>query len=161
MRIAFCLLVVKYPKRLYYPDSIETEEFNISGSVAEGLGFAIPIKTISAIGWLIMQKEFYPRPYLGITWQAIYPNNAARYDCPVDWGPYVTDVSVGSPASKGGLKPGDMITKIGNDTIDKTHSYHNVVFLFKLADQVRVESMRINQTIQTQVTLVETKNAGQ
>jgi 2-alkenal reductase len=126
-----------------------------SGSVAEGLGFAIPINTASAVAEQIIQKGYFSRPNMGISWQSITPNIAARYNLPVDWGVYVTEVVNGSPASKAGLQQGDIITRIGNTTLDENHSFINALFLYKPGDQVNVEWVRDGQKIKAAVTLVE------
>jgi 2-alkenal reductase len=128
------------------------------GAVAEGLGFAIPINTARAVAEQIMQKGYVSRPYMGIRWQSITPNVAAAYNLPVQWGIYVTDVLANSPASKVNLQQGDIITRIGDVSIDETHSFLNALFLYKPGDQVRVEFYRGNKKLQAQVTLGESSS---
>ena len=69
---------------------------------------------------------------------------------------YVTDVVANSPASRAGLQPGDLITRIGDVTIDENHSYINALFQYNPGDQVTVEVVRDGDTIQVQVILGET-----
>jgi len=128
-----------------------------TGTVAEGLGFAIPVNTARAIAEQIIQKGYVSRPYLGIRWQAITPNIAARYNLPVQWGTYVSDVVSNSPASKAGLKSGDIITQIGDVTLDESHTYINTLFLYQAGDQVDLVVMRSGKEVQLQVTLGEAK----
>ena len=132
-----------------------------SGSVAEGLGFSIPINTARAVADQLIKKGYFSRPYLGINWQSITPNIAARYNLPVEWGVYVSDVTSGSPAAKAGLQQGDIITRIGDTNLDETHSYINALFLLKPGDQVQVEWIRDGKKQQANVTLGETSHAGQ
>ena len=127
-----------------------------SGTVAEGLGFAIPISTARAVADQIIAKGYVSRPYLGIRWQLISPDVARAYDLPVTWAIYVTDVVAGSPASQAGLQPGDLITRIGDVTIDENHSYINALFQYKPGDLVTLEVVRDGKTLQVQVTLGET-----
>jgi 2-alkenal reductase len=129
-----------------------------SGTVAEGLGFAIPINTAQAVAEQILQKGYVPHPYLGIQWQAITPNIAARYHLPAEWGVYVTDVTANSPASKAGLQQSDIITGVGGVTLDETHSYLNTLFLHQPGEQVTLDIVRGRQTIQVQVTLGESSS---
>ena len=131
-----------------------------SGSVAEGLGFAIPVNTARAVAEQIINKGYFARPYMGINWQSITPNIAARYNLPVQWGVYVTDVTTSSPAAKVGLQQGDIITRVGDATLDETHSYINALFLFKPGDQIDVEWVRDGQKMKASVTLGETSHAG-
>lgn len=109
-----------------------------TGAVAEGLGFAIPVNTARAVAEQIMQKGYFSRPYLGIRWQSITPDIAAAYNLPVQWGVYVTKVLADSPASQVGLQPGDMITRIGDISLDETHSFMNILFVYKPVDLATV-----------------------
>lgn len=129
-----------------------------NGDVAEGLGFAIPVNTAQAVAQQIIQKGYFARPYLGISFQPINPDIAANYNLPAKWGVYVTDVASGSPASQAGLQQGDIITKVGNVALDETHSYINTLFTFKPGDQVTLEVVRGNQTTQVQVKLGEARH---
>jgi 2-alkenal reductase len=130
-----------------------------SGDVAEGLGFAIPVNTAQAVAQQIIQKGYFARPYLGISFQPINPDIALRYNLPAQWGVYVTRISSGSPASQAGLLEGDIITKIGEVTLDETHSYVNTLFTFKPGDQINLEVVRGNDNVQVQVTLGEAQHS--
>jgi len=125
------------------------------GTIAEGLGFAIPANTALAVAQQIIEKGYFSRPYMGISWQIITPRIAARYQLPAEWGIYVTDVDANSPASAAGVQVGDIITKIGDVTLDETHSYINTLFTYQPGDQVTIELVRDNKTLEMQVTLTE------
>lgn len=129
-----------------------------SGDVAEGLGFAIPVNTAAAIAQQIIQKGYFARPYLGIRFQPINPAIAARYNLPAQWGVYVMEVVEGSPASQAGLQQGDIITKIGDVTLNETRSYVNTLFTHQPGEQVTLTVMRNGKEIQVQVTLGEAKH---
>lgn len=126
-----------------------------SGSVAEGLGFAVPVNTARAVAEQIIQKGYFSRPFMGIRFQQVTPNIAAAYNLPAQWGVYVTEVSQGSPASAAGLQQGDIIFRIGDVTLDETHSYINTLFTFKPGDQVPLGVMRNNQEVNLTITLGE------
>jgi serine protease Do len=130
-----------------------------SGDVAEGLGFAIPVNTAQAVAQQIIQKGYFARPYLGISFQPINPDIALRYNLPSQWGVYITRVSSGSPASQAGLQEGDIITKVGDVTLDETHSYVNTLFTFKPGDQINLEVVRWNDAVQVKVTLGEAQHS--
>ena len=129
-----------------------------SGNVAEGLGFAIPVNTAQAIAQQIIQKGYFSRPYMGINFQPITPDIATRYNLPAQWGVYIMKVSENSPASAAGLKQGDIITKVGDVTLDETHSYVNTLFTFKPGDQITLTVLRDGKDTQVQVTLGEAKH---
>lgn len=132
-----------------------------SGDVAEGLGFAIPVNTAQAIAQQIIQKGYFSRPYMGINFQPITPDIAARYNLPAQWGVYIMKVSAGSPASTAGLKEGDIITKVGDVTLDETHSYVNTLFTFKPGDQITLTVLRDGKETPVQITLGEAKHTQQ
>jgi serine protease Do len=127
-----------------------------SGTVAEGLGFAIPINTARVVSTQIIQNGYVSRPYIGVTWQPITPRVAAIYRLPVQYGVYITDVAANSPASKAGLKAGDIITGIDDTTLDETHAYINTLFQYSAGDVVTISLVRNNRQMQFQVTLGET-----
>ena len=129
-----------------------------NGDVAEGLGFAIPISTAQAVAQQIIQKGYFARPYLGISFQPINPDIASRYNLPAQWGAYITDVRSGSPADQAGLQANDIIVKVGDITIDETHSYVNSLFNYKPGDQIPITVMREGKETKVQVTLGESNH---
>ena len=75
-----------------------------SSASAEGLGFAIPSDTVTLISNQIIEKGYFARPYLGVGVQNVNTDIAKRYNLPVEWGGYVTEVISGSPAAEAGLR---------------------------------------------------------
>jgi 2-alkenal reductase len=126
-----------------------------TGTVTEGLGFAIPINTARVVSEQIIQNGHVSRPYLGITWQPITPRVAAVYRLPVQYGVYITDVAANSPASTAGLQVGDIITGIDNTDLDDTHAYINTLFHYSAGDTVTLTLNRNGKQIQVQATLGE------
>ncbi len=129
-----------------------------TGTVAEGLGFSIPINTAQSVATEIIQKGYVSHPYLGISYQPITPDVAAAYGLPIQWGIYVTRVASGSPAAQAGLRQGDMISQIDNTPLDATHSYLNTLFSYKAGDQITLTVNRNGQTFQAKVTLGEAQH---
>jgi serine protease Do len=129
-----------------------------TGTVAEGLGFAIPINTARAISEQLIQKGYVSRPYLGINYQPITPRVAAVYRLPVQYGIYITEVASNSPASQAGLRVGDIITAIDSTNLDETHEYLNTLFQYSAGDNVALTVNRNGKSIQVQVTLGESGN---
>lgn len=127
-----------------------------TGTVTEGLGFAIPIDTARAVSEQIIQKGYVSHPYLGISWQPITPRVATVYRLPVQYGVYITDVATNSPADKAGLQVGDIITGLDNISLDDTHAYINTLFQYSVGDTVTLTLNHNGRTIQVQATLGET-----
>lgn len=127
-----------------------------SSASAEGLGFAIPSDTVKVISEQIIQKGYFARPYFGVGVQNVTESIAKRYNLPVDWGGYVTEVISGSPAAKAGLRVNDIITQLGDITITEETTYLNALFQCQPGEEIAVEFYRGNQKMTVQVTLAET-----
>ena len=130
---------------------------NGSTTVAEGLGFSIPSNTVQFIAERIIQNGHFARPYLGIGTQTITPDIAQRYDLGTQWGAYITQVDPNSPAATAGLQQNDIITSIGDQTIDSDHSFINALFANQPGDQVEVKLLRDSKEMTVNVTLGEAK----
>lgn len=126
-----------------------------TGTVAEGLGFAIPINTAKVVAEQLISFGKVIRPYLGISWQAITPEIAYRYDLPVQYGVYVSRVFQGSPAEQAKIRVGDILTKIGETQLDENHSYINALYSHKAGETIEIGLVREGMPITVQVTLAE------
>ncbi len=88
----------------------------ISGTDAEGLGFAIPINdALPIIKELIAKGYISGRPMIGIQGQDMPAQTAVMYGVPT--GVYVVHVEEGSSAYKAGLRPYDIITEFNGQTV--------------------------------------------
>jgi 2-alkenal reductase len=131
-----------------------------TGTVAEGLGFSIPINSAQAMAEQIIQNGFVAHPYLGISYQPISPDIAAAYNLPSQWGAYITKVAANSPAGTANLQEGDIITGIDGTALDESHTYLNTLFNYKPGDQVTLDLIRNNQTMQVKITLGTTSSSS-
>jgi serine protease Do len=124
-------------------------------AVAEGLGFAIPSNKVQAITNQLIQKGYVAYPYLGIRWQSLTPQIISRYALPVTGGVYVTNVDSGSPAEKAGIQIGDIITQMGDQTLDEDHPFINVMYSYAPGETVTLEIMRGKDPIELAITYGE------
>ena len=127
----------------------------LSNTIAEGLGFAIPINTARFVAEQILEKGYFARPHLGIRWQSITPRVARAYNLPVQWGTYISDVFPGSPAAMSGIKEGDIITKIGDIALDQDHTYINTLFTHEPGEEVSITLVRGEQQLTVSLELGE------
>ncbi|MFC1996612.1 S1C family serine protease [Chloroflexota bacterium] len=124
-------------------------------AVAEGLGFAIPANTVQAISQQLIEKGYVSYPYLGVRWQWITPNIADRYGLPVESGAYISKIETGSPAALAGLQPGDIITQIGEQLLDKDHPFINVLYDFSTGETTTLDLIRDQESLKVQITFGE------
>jgi S1-C subfamily serine protease len=90
-----------------------------------GLSFAVPINTAREIATQILERGFASHPYIGVRLQALTPQlareiNGSTNECrlPEVNGVVVVDVVQGSPAQQSGLRPCDLIEKVGDKAVD-------------------------------------------
>jgi len=113
-------------------------------AVAEGLGFAIPSNKAQAVASQLIDKGYFSYPYLGIRWQWLTTQITERYNLPVDGGVYISHVDPRSPAEDAGLREGDIIIKMGNDTLDEEHPFINVLYSYTPGDITNLQVVRGN-----------------
>ena len=69
-----------------------------------GIGFAIPSNTITKIVSTLIEKGYYPHPYLGLTFRALTSDLAESAGLPVNLnGVYVDTITKNGPADKAGI----------------------------------------------------------
>jgi serine protease Do len=95
---------------------INTFIISNSGSFA-GAGFAIPSQIAHAITEQIIRNGKVEHGYLGIAMNDVTPDNAHFFNLPDATGAIVSQVTPDSPASRGGLKTGDVIAQLDGQKI--------------------------------------------
>lgn len=124
----------------------------------EGMGFAIPIEDALKYAKTIEEGGEIVRPYIGISmldlseeyylWQnrIVIPEG-------VDEGVAVLEVVDGSPASKGGLKKGDVIVKLGKADVGSIADFRYELYKYEVGDKVEVTYYRSGKEKTTTITL--------
>jgi 2-alkenal reductase len=124
-----------------------------SGTVAEGLGFAIASNTARAVVEQLIEKGFVSRPALGIRWGWITSDLAARYNLPVRYGVYVAEVLPGGPADKAGIQRGDILVSINGEEFTPDRPYVNLLFEHEPGAKVTFHIVRDSEELDVEVVL--------
>lgn len=119
----------------------------------QGLGFAIPIQTAQRIAQQILSTGKASHPYLGIKMVERSPELLKKLAtdlqfqaaAKVDRGVIVVEVLPNTPAAKGGLKRGDVIQKVADQSVNSPNDV-----------QEQVESSEIGKPL-----ILEVNRAGQ
>lgn len=126
-----------------------------TSTTVEGLGFSIPSNNVKVITAQIIANGHVSRPYIGIRYQPINPTIASRYNLPVEWGVYISDIIADSPAAEAGLGTGDIITQIGGISIDGDHPYLNTLYSFSSGQELEIQFIRNNRLKTVSLVLTE------
>jgi S1-C subfamily serine protease len=118
-----------------------------------GLSFAIPIDVARQIAAQILERGYASHPYIGVRLQAITPQlareiNASTDECrlPEVNGVVVVDVMSGSPADRGGIRPCDLIEKVGGDAVRNPSEVQLGVDKVEVGQELEILVRRGNQT---------------
>ena len=107
------------------------------GSV--GLSFAIPSNLASNVRDSIIKSGKYERPYVGISVLDLTQEIKKQRNIPYSTGIIVQQVYPGSPASKYGLKAGDVILEINGKTVTSAGAFIGEVAAKKTGETVNLK----------------------
>lgn len=127
----------------------------LSGSDIEGIGFAIPISSATNIIDQLINNGTVVRPYIGIAGSDISEQISKRYNVPQ--GVYIEEVQEDSPASKAGLKEGDIITAINDTTIKTISELNKIKNTYNVGDKVTLKIKRVDDELNIELTLEKQK----
>jgi len=83
-----------------------------------GIGFAVSANTVKRVVPELLERGYYPHPWLGATMLPLSPGTAQAFreagmQIPGDTGLLVLDLASGSPAEKAGIRGGSRIVRFG------------------------------------------------
>ena len=133
---------------------INTAIFSPTGGNV-GLGFSIPAELARPVIEQLRATGKVRRGYLGVNIQPLTADIAAGLGLPKDKGEIVASVEPNGPASRAGIRQGDVITKVNNQevTADNTLSY--IVANTPIGRAVPIELVREGQRRTINVTTAE------
>ena len=125
-----------------------------SGTTIEGLGFAIPINdAMSIVNDLINYGYVTGQAYLGVGINELDTTTAKYYNLPA--GVYVASVTESSCAEAAGVRQGDIITALGDQTVESYTDLASALRDHKAGETVTLTVYRSGQMVDLSVTLDE------
>lgn len=124
-------------------------------SNAQGIGFAIPIDVVKGMLEGVLKKGKLERAYLGVRYGEITPAIAKQRNLSTNRGALVAEdgVEAGGPADKAGIKPGDIITKVGDLVVGEKGNVSSLISRYKPGDNVDIVALRNGKQINFKVRL--------
>ena len=122
---------------------------------AQGVGFAVSSSVASPIIESLILHGRVVRPFIGLTGADVTPARASQLKLNVTEGVIVTRLSRNGPAFNGGIRVGDVITKIDGIPTPDMAKFLTLLWTYDVADVVQVEYSSNNQTLEATVELAE------
>ncbi|MBD2500303.1 HhoA/HhoB/HtrA family serine endopeptidase [Anabaena azotica] len=127
---------------------------------AQGLGFAIPINTVQKIAQELISQGKVDHPYLGVQMATLTPavrqrineRFGDRINITSDRGVLLVRIISNSPAANAGLRPGDIIQSINNQSVNTVEEVQRIVENSQIGRPLQVQVERNGQTTQVAVT---------
>ncbi|MFO7447178.1 MAG: trypsin-like peptidase domain-containing protein [Ignavibacteriaceae bacterium] len=119
-----------------------------------GLGFAIPINKIKRIVTEFKESGKIDRDFeIGLRIQALDDQTSRAYGLETTRGVIVTQVLPNTPASKGGIKPYDIILEVDGYKINNENTLIGVFQEFRANQTIKLKLLRDNEEITKQMKL--------
>ena len=133
---------------------INTAIFSRSGG-SLGIGFAIPVTTARQVMDSLIRDGVVTRGWIGVEPRDLTPEFAENFRLPVTHGVLITGVLRNGPAAQGGIKPGDVVTKVAEAPVANTAQLLSAVAALKPRSQAVIGVQRGDKALQVTVTVAQ------
>ena len=120
-----------------------------------GIGFAIPVDTARQVMESLVRDGEVKRGWIGVEPRDLTPEIAESFGLPVKSGVLITGVLQDGPASKGGLRPGDVVVRIAGSPVANTVQLLSVVAALKPQEQAVIGVQRGTQALDVTLTVTQ------
>jgi serine protease DegQ len=118
-----------------------------------GIGYAIPVSIARQVMEQIVQKGSVTRGWIGVGVQDITPELAQSLNLAASRGVLITQVERGSPADKGGIKPGDVLLAVNNRPVADTSTMLNLIAALPPGQRAAIKLTRNQAESELSVTI--------
>ncbi len=120
-----------------------------------GIGFAIPVNMARSIMDQLLKYGSVKRGLLGVNIYSLTPDMAKSLNIANAQGVLVSQVTEGSAAEKAGIKAGDVITSINNQSIKSNSELRNAIGLSRVGDKLDVALIRDRKPLHVTAVITE------
>jgi len=133
---------------------------NRQGIPITGLNFAVSIDSVERVLSDLVSKGEVTRAWLGVGFQNITPEMGEKFGLENGHGVLISEVDPGSPADRGGLKPGDIIIKVNDNKITSATEFQQEIMYRNVGEEVDLTFIR-NQERETITVKLGKRDKGQ
>jgi serine protease DegQ len=116
-----------------------------------GIGFAIPVSIAKQVMDQLIATGAVTRGWVGVELQEITPELAESFKLATTAGVLVAGVQRGSPASRAGIKPGDIVVSVDGKQVGDPDSMRNLIVALKPGKQTVLGVKRGNENLEIKV----------
>ncbi len=133
---------------------INTAIFSRSGG-SMGIGFAVPVDTAREVMQALVRGGTVRRGWIGVEPRDLSAELAESLNLPVKSGVLITGVLQSGPAAQGGVRPGDVVVKVGDKPVRNTADLFAAVAALPPNQPAQLGLQRGAQALQVQVKVGE------
>ncbi|WP_303901839.1 S1C family serine protease [Thiohalomonas denitrificans] len=133
---------------------INTAIFSRTGG-SQGIGFAIPMTLAKGSMTQIIETGHVSRGWLGIEIQEITAELAESFGLESEEGVIIAGVLRDGPAYRSGLRPGDVVTRIGGESVADLRDALNTITRARPGDNLLVRGTRDGQPFELETEVAE------
>ena len=127
---------------------------------AQGVGFAIPIHAVRRITEELRQHGRVVRPWIGVSVAELGPELARQHGLEPHSGLLVAEVVPRSPAHRAGLRPGDLVARVGPFEVRSVRDLLEALARFPVGSDIDLGFRRRGATLAASVPLTESPAAA-
>jgi S1-C subfamily serine protease len=129
---------------------INTAIYSRSGG-SMGIGFAIPVSTAKTVLDGIVKDGQVTRGWIGVEPNELTPELSQTFGVAAKDGIIITGVLQNGPAAKGGMKPGDVVTRVADQDIHSVPELLSIVAALKPGTAAVFEIQRSQDKVSLQI----------
>ena len=127
-----------------------------SGQEAEGIGFAISMRTAIPVAGQLIENGRVVRPRMGVQIADVTPTLAAERDLTVDEGVLIVGLAANGPADRAGMRVDDVIVEVDGAAVTSTADLVSLFLTdYSLGDTVVVTVDRAGERVTFEMVLEE------
>jgi serine protease DegS len=134
---------------------INTAVLNRAYGGPEGIGFAIPVNLVRGVMEQIMTRGHVVRGWLGFVPQDLTDEEAAQMGVAAGGGVTVMNILLKSQAYESGVRPGDLITRLGKEPVRSAQDLVSRVAVLRPGAVVEVEGQHGNKPYKVSLKVLE------
>ena len=143
-----------------YLVGINTAIFSRSGGNL-GIGFAVPVDTARQVMEALISGGSVKRGWIGVEPRDLSAELAESLSLQARSGVLITGVLQDGPAARGGLRPGDVVVKVGERRVNTVGDLYAAVAALAPNSKAGVQVQRGEQTVELQLQVGERPKARQ